>query len=289
MKIPSLLICLGLILIIQSATAQINAIRYDSVDEKSQLRIGLKYSSDYYYMGRSDSVAAPYLSPAITYYHKSGFFLNTSLSYLTAKEQGRIDMITLSGGYDYYNNNLALGGSLSQYFFSDLSYNVMAEMSTYVNAYAGYDFSWFMLYGDASVGFSGGSDVFLGLEVSRIIYAFDNRLLFTPSLYMNAGTQEYYSQYFSNRSTQTGQGKGKMSGSQPITSMQVLESDDFKILDYEASLMITFKINHVRLFTTGTWTLPVNPARLLNDQGELYEESLKNGFFWNAGVRYTFD
>ncbi|MDZ7648540.1 MAG: hypothetical protein U5K54_15875 [Cytophagales bacterium] len=46
----------------------------------------------------------PYLSPALTYYHKSGFYLHSSVSYLTAKGEGRIDMMTLSGGYDYYRN-----------------------------------------------------------------------------------------------------------------------------------------------------------------------------------------
>ncbi len=113
---------------------------YDSIQEKSQLRVGVRYSSDYVYMGRSDSVKAPYLSPSIGYYHKSGFFLRSSVSYLTAKEEARIDMVNITGGYDFYLNDLTIGGSISQYFFSDLSYNVMAEMSTYVNAYVGYDF-----------------------------------------------------------------------------------------------------------------------------------------------------
>jgi hypothetical protein len=140
---------------------------YDSLGKKSDIRIGLRYTSDYLYMGRSDSAKAPYLSPSVGYYHKSGFFVRSSLSYLTAKDEGRIDMITLSGGYDYYIKNLAIGASVSQYFFSDLSYNVMAEMSSYLNAYVGYDFSLFTFYGDASLGFSGSTDVFVGLYECR--------------------------------------------------------------------------------------------------------------------------
>ncbi len=264
---------------------------YDSVEEKSQLRIGLRYTSDYVYMGRSDSAKAPYLSPSIGYYHKSGFFLRSSMSYLTAKEEGRIDMITASGGYDHYVKNWALGASVSQYFFSDLSYNVMAEMSTYLNAYIGYDFSLFTLYGDASLGFSGSTDVFVGAEISRTFYTLRGNLLLTPSVYMNAGSQHYYNEYYAYRSTQTGTGgKGKGQGGSslpPTTTSQVLESDEFKILDYEAGLNITYKIKNVRLFASSTWTFPVNPATLVNDQGE-YQEELKNGFFWSSGIRIIF-
>lgn len=268
----------------------------DSLEEKSQVRVGLRYTSDYLYMGRSDSAKAPYLSPSIGYYHKSGFFLRSSLSYLTKKDEARIDMITISGGYDYYLKNLALGASVSQYFFSDLSYNVMAEMSTYLNAYVGYDFSLFTLYGDASVGFSGSSDLFMGAEVSRTFYAIKRNLLVTPSVYMNAGTQHYYNEYYAYRSTQTGaggsgKGNGQGGSSQPPSTttqtMQVLESDEFKILDYEAGLNITYKIKKVRLFASSTWTIPVNPATLVNDQGE-YQEELNNGFYWSSGIRIIF-
>jgi len=266
---------------------------YDSVKEKSQVRIGLRYTSDYLYMGRSDSAKAPYLSPSIGYYHKSGFFLRSSLSYLTSKEEGRIDMITASGGYDYYVKNWALGASVSQYFFSDYSYNVMAEMSTYLNAYAGYDFSVFMLYADASLGFSGSTDLFMGAEISRTFYALKSNLLITPSLYMNAGSQHYYNEYYAYRSAQTGaggggKGQGPGGGSQPPTTttptLQVEESDKFKILDYEAGFNVTYKIRKLRIFVSPTWTFPVNPATLVNDQGE-YQEELKNGFYWTTGIR----
>lgn len=268
---------------------------YDSIDEKSQLKIGLRYTSDYIYMGRSDSAKAPYLSPSVGYYHKSGFFARSSLSYLTTKGEGRIDMITLSGGYEYYKNNFALGASVSEYFFSDLSYNVMAEMTTYLNAYAGYDFSLFMIYADASLGISEGSDLFAGVEINRTFYLLKSKLLITPSVYMNAGSQQYYREYINYRSTQTGSGggygKGKGSGTPSGTTTtqttDVVESNQFKLLDYEAGLIATYKINNVRLFVSSTWTFPVNPATLVNDQGE-YHEELNNGFFWSSGIRIIF-
>lgn len=260
---------------------------YDSTTDKSELRIGVRYASDYYYMGRADSAKAPYLSPSIGYYHKSGLSIRSSLSYLTASDEGRIDLYTLSGGYDYYGKKVAAGFSVSEYFFNDLSYAVQAEMSTYLNAYAGYDFSVFMLYADASLGFSESTDVFLGAEINRTFYALKNKLRITPAVYINAGTQKYYSEYYNTRSTQTGSGKGK-GGQQtiPTQDAQILESEKFQLLDYEADLQVSYKIQNVRLYISTTWTFPVNPSTVVTDTGT-YEEDLKNGFYLSSGVRLT--
>lgn len=263
---------------------------YDSVAEKSQFRIGLRYTSDYYFVGRADSAAAPYLSPSLTYYHKSGFFARSSLSYLTAAEEGRIDLVTLSGGYDYYGKKFMIGASVSQYFFSDESYNVLAEMSSYLNAYAGYDLSAVMIYVDASLGFSGSTDLFLGGEISRTFYLAENKLRVTPGVNVNAGTQKYYSEYYSQRSTQTGSGKGKGPGNPPATttSLTILENDKFQLLDYETELLVSYKFNDTFLIhVSSTWLFPVNPATVVGDQGT-YTEELKNGFYWSSGIRITF-
>lgn len=262
---------------------------YDSVLDKSELRIGIRYTSDYFYMGRTDSVAAPYLSPSIGYFHKSGFSVRSSLSYLTAPGEGRIDLITFSGGYDYYGKKIAAGISVTEYFFNDLSYAVQAEMSTYLNAYTGYDFSAFLFYADASLGFSEGTDVFLGGEINRTFYAIRNKLRITPAIYMNVGTQKYYNEYYINRNTQTGSGKGKGKGGQQPSNtqqVQIVESDKFEILDYEADLQISYTIQKVRIYVLATWTFAVNPATVITDTGT-YEEELKNGFYWSSGIRLT--
>lgn len=263
----------------------------DSLTEKSDFVIGARYNSDYYFMGRSDSAKAPYLSPYAGYYHKSGFFVRGSFSYLTAAGEGRIDLVTLSGGYDYYGKKFAAGLSASEYFFSDLSFAVQAEMSTYLSAYAGYDFSLFLVYADAGLGFSDATDIFLGVEINRPFFALKNRLRITPAVYLNAGTQQYYDQYYKNRSYSTGAGMGKGKGSmgqQPATTQngQIVEASKFKVLDYEADLQISYKIQKIRLYFSTTWTFPINPATVVTDQGT-FPEDLKNGFYWSSGIRFT--
>jgi hypothetical protein len=262
--------------------------RIDST-ARSSLRIGVRYASDYYFMGRADSSAAPFLSPSVTYYHTSGIFVRSSMSYLTSSEESRIDAISFSAGYDFYRTNFAMGTSLGWYGFSDLSYLVVAEMNWYANAYAAYDFGPVMLYADVGLGISSSTDFFTSIELSRTFYLVQDALQITPAVTMNAGSQHYYDQYYSERSVQTGSGYGHGKGShQPppaTTSLYTLESTVFQILDYEADLLVSYRIKNFKVFTSATWLFPVNPATIMADTGT-YTEELKNGFYWTAGLRY---
>jgi hypothetical protein len=278
-------------LMVESVIAQTYFFRpNDSTTTKSETRIGLGYSSDYYFMGRADSAKAPYLSPSVGYYHHSGVFARGSFSYLTAPGAGRVDLITFSVGYEYFENNFAGGISGSAYFFSEESYAIPSEISTYLYGYGGYDFSFLMLYIDASLGFSEYTDLFLGAEINRTFYFFRNRLRIIPALYMNAGSQHYYNEYYTNRSNQTGSGKGNGKGGNqqpaPSGNPEIQESEKFQLLDYEAELIVVYKIKNIRLYVGGTWTFPVNPSTVTTDQGT-YEETLTNGFYWYSGIRFS--
>lgn len=69
--------------------------------EASYFSTDIYYVSDAVFMGRKDSVAAPYLYPLLTYHHKSGFYAKGALSYLTKSNENRVDLFLVSGGYDY--------------------------------------------------------------------------------------------------------------------------------------------------------------------------------------------
>lgn len=285
-KISFLLLLMGFVFFgTIDSKAQQSLIAQDSVYDKSEFIVGMSYSSDYLYMGRADSLKAPYLSPSIAFYHKSGFYAEASMSYLVAANERRVDLVTLSGGYDYYGDNFVVGAYISEYFFNDDSYVVNAQMNTYLNAYGGYDFSWFMLYGNISMGFSDGVDVFLGGEINRTFYLFGNHLQLTPAFYVNGGSQQYYDQYINKRVSQGGSGIGNPGGSQ--SGSQLLESDQFKLLDFEADVTINYTYKKLDVFLIPTFTFPVNPATISTDTG-VYEEELSNGFYWTIGISYTF-
>lgn len=300
-------IALFLILLSTMTTlfAQSERRKADTTSISSALRLGIDYRSDYYYMGRADSVRAPYVTPSLTYFHKSGLFLSGNLSYLATEDQNRVDLYTLSAGYDYSRNQFAAGISVNQYFFNDSSYAVQSEMSTYTSAYLGYDFNSLMIFVDGGIGFSSEADVFLGAEISRAFYLLDDKLRLRPSFYTNFGTQYYYRDYYIYRSITTG-GPGKKNGGNNsgnsgsgggggttnppettiITEARTLNSEKFQVLDYELSLQASYRINQLQFITTGTFFVPVNPSTVVTDQGS-YSEELDNGFLWSLGIRYT--
>lgn len=266
----------------------------ESVKEKSFGRLSASYANDYYYMGRSDSVKAPYLTFSSGYYHKSGFFVRGSLSYLTARENGRVDLYTITGGYDYFGKRLFAGAFLSAYFFNASSYSVQSEMNAYLNGFVGYDFYYVTIIADASAGFSDNTDFFLGAEVNHAFYAFRDKLRITPSFYMAAGSQYYYDQYYANRSMSTGKGKGKGNGFGQSTNsdqsnysdIYIQGSEKFEIMNYEASVELSYKIKTLRFLFIPAFTFPVNPSTIVIN-GIRYKEDLSNGFYWSAGVRYV--
>ena len=53
--------------------------------DKSYFFIGTNYFSDAVFMGRKDSVTAPFLYTTVGYQNKTGFYVNGSFSYLTKK------------------------------------------------------------------------------------------------------------------------------------------------------------------------------------------------------------
>ena len=95
----------------------------------SYLMPGLYYVSDAVFMGRRDSIAAPYLMPSLGYYHKSGWYAEGSASYLVASGEGRIDLIMLGGGYQFTKGDFSGNLSATAYLFSEDSYNVKSETS----------------------------------------------------------------------------------------------------------------------------------------------------------------
>lgn len=269
-------------------------------ENNSFAKVSIKYSSDYVFMGRTDSLAAPYLTPSFIYFHKSGFFATGAFSYLTSANQNRIDLSIFSIGYDAIGKSLYGGGAINAYFFNTESYSVASAMVGFLDGYIGYDFDILDVSADASLGLSDKLDVFTGIEVSRIFYLLDYRLLITPSVYTNAGSQNYYNEYYNTRNSQItlgggyGKGKGKgTNGSVPTatnmnTEVMVEEASKFQFLDYEFSGSTTYKIKNWRLNFTAKYIIPVNPSTITVDNDIVFEESLNNVFFWSASLGYSF-
>ena len=82
-------------LISTSLLAQNNktTVKEKSNDNLSYVLADVSYMNDAVFMGRRDSIAAPYIFPSIGYYDESGFFADLSASYLISSDQNRFDLL----------------------------------------------------------------------------------------------------------------------------------------------------------------------------------------------------
>ena len=251
-------------------------------EEKSYGLVSTNYNSNIVFLGRKSSSKAPYLSAFGGYYHESGLFINGGASYLLASGEDRVDLFTVSAGYDFSNKNLSAGIYGTKYFFSNKSYTVKSELSVNLGSYADYDFGFADVYIDANVYFSGTTDFILGAGVSHIFYAVEDNLKIIPTLFLNAGTQNYYSNY--NNNLRFGRHMLDDGGSQSMGTA-MMGGGTFKALDYELSVPVYYTLNKFRFSFIPVYAIPVNAATISNDQNT-YKEELSNSFFWSLGMSY---
>lgn len=188
---------------------------------KSYFSLNLSYSNDYVFMGRKDSVTAPYLYFIAGYQHKSGFYADGSVSYLTKPKESRIDLFLINLGYNFTSNKISGDFSATKYFFNEESYNVLSEVDVNIAALIRYDFNVVDLAVSASTYFggSGNADFFLSSEISHDFISNDQKFQISPTAGIYFGSQNFYESYYMNNRYGNGErpksnpGNGQGSGS----------------------------------------------------------------------------
>ena len=92
-------------------------VKEKSNDDQSYILTDISYINDAVFMGRRDSISAPYIFPSIGYYDKSGLFADASASYLMGSEENRVDLFLISSGYMFSSKKWSGGFSGTAYFF----------------------------------------------------------------------------------------------------------------------------------------------------------------------------
>lgn len=267
-------------------------IKEKSNGDQSYFLSDISYINDAVFMGRRDSIAAPYIFPSIGYYDASGFFADVSASYLTSSEESRFDLFLLSAGYTFTVNKWSGGISGTVYFFNEDSYNVQSETVGDITGMLGYDLDAFEITLTASSYFNkeSSADFFAGFILDRTFYAVDNNLLINPSFSMYAGSQYFYQEYYSTSRLGSRKGKGQGAiGSEPntTTNLQILEASKFKLLNIELSVPLQYYHKQFIFSFTPSWAFPQSPATITTEDA-VFEEDLKNVFYWSAGISYWF-
>lgn len=259
-----------------------DSIAADSAHEKSYALVGAGYTSDIVFLGRKSSLRSPYFSVSAGYYHKSGLFINSSVSYLAASGDNRVDLFTASGGYDYYKKNFSAGVSATGYVFNNKSYTAKSALTANVNAYGDYDFDILEIYLDGTAYFSSQSDFIFNAAVSHNFYADKDNLKISPTFSLYSGTQNYYSSY--NNNLRFGR---HMSGNGGSASMAtgMMGGGAFNVMAYEFSVPVKYMLNRFQFVFWPAYTIPFNAATITENQNT-YQEDLSNSFFWSLGVYY---
>jgi len=272
-------------------------IKRSKYKDSSYFSLNLSFISDAIYLGRKDSITAPYLNPSIIYHNKSGIYAIGSFSYLTKSDQSRIDLFLGSIGYDFTSKNLSGDFSITKYFFNTDSYNVISEVDADITASIKYDFD--LLYLSASstyfIAKSSNSDIFLSTEIGHDFVSSTKDFQLSPSIGVYFGSQNFYEEYYINNrfgSARTGSGSGTgqgTGGTTPTTTTTVImqESEKFDLMAIEFSLPIWYINKPFIISFLPVIVVPQNPATLTVDS-VVHEEDLETTFYWMAGISYRF-
>jgi hypothetical protein len=163
---------------------------------------------------------------------------------------------------------------------------VQSSVNLVTYGYGGYDFGFAEMSVDGSVLFGENTDITMGIELAKYIYLWSDRLLITPSAYIMAGTQQYYSEYYMTRGP-GGAGRGRGSGRDNSGSAVVNSASEFEWLAFEISIPVGLRLGNARLFLYPTYAIPMNLPEM-TVEGVTTIPKLENSLFWTAGIRYAF-
>jgi hypothetical protein len=260
----------------------------------SYFALSLGFLNNSVYNGRKDTVAIPYISPSIGYYHKSGLFMDASLSYLARSGSSRVDLFTIEAGYDFNLGNFDGELAANKSFYNSSSTNVSSEISATVFFNGGYDFFYVKPTIEAGVNIGTRTDYLLGYGLEHTFYMLKDKLFFTPGITGHGSTQNYYGVYYNKRKVGR---KRKNAGVVYDITTVVEDASQFKMLDYELSLPISYQLKKWTMSLSPVYVVPLNPAQitttLVPENGGITKirtatETISNSFYCSVGLSYRF-
>ena len=252
----------------------------------------VSFINDAVFMGRKDSIAAPYIYPSFSYFDKSGFFADASLSYLTKSEENRVDLFLVSAGYLFEKKKFTAGFSGTAYFYNEDSYNVRSETVGDLSGFLSYDLKVAEASVLASTFFNKGNsaDIFIGLMLDRTFYNQNQKFMANPSLTVYAGSQYFYQEYY--KTSRLGNRKGNGSGAgismaSSAAEVEIIEVSKFQLLNVALGLPVQYQHKHFIFSFSPVLALPQSSATIVSED-TLIKEELESTFYFSAGISYWF-
>lgn len=256
-------------------------------------KVASSFLSNNIYLGRKNDAVQSYITTGVGYYHKSGLYISAAASYIPNKGFQRFDMKELSVGYEYNGEKFNGAANVVKYFYGDSSSTINSAINTMIGLAANYDFKIFTLGTTVDFNFVSKTDAVLNVSLSYPFYLSNDKLGITPALNLYAGSQNFYQAYYqpskSGGGSPASRGKGRSrsgSGNNSGT-VQILDYNKFKIMDYELSLPIEYTVKHVTFNLKPVYIIPVNPSTFV-ENNVIVKEDITNSFIIEVGVSYKF-
>ncbi|WP_184546437.1 hypothetical protein [Mucilaginibacter sp. FT3.2] len=291
----SLLVITALLLSASQSFAQNTSIDKTDKDDKSapenSFKFGLSYLSNNVIMGRADTIKTAMLIPDIKYTFSNGIYVLGSVTYIPNRVSGKLDEGNITAGYDFdITDDLSATTSFSKLFYNKNSTQIGSSISSTISASLDYDIGDIITptigvdYNFVKQGFK--NDIFLNAGLSHDfintgLLSDDDFLVISPSVTVNAGTQNFYDAYLTLKKYKL---KSKTATSKTLTKQETKLSK-FNLLDYEFSLPIAYKIGRLIFHFTPTYAVSQNklPANITGSM------ITKPGiFYFDTGVTVKF-
>ena len=280
-----------------SQTAAVDTIGDLKSVKKASIKFGVNYLSNSVYLGRADTVKTPIIEPEVKYTFKNGIYFSGNLEYIPNRATSPLDAGSLSGGYDFdINDDWSAGVSYTKLFYNAASTQIGSAIGSTINANMDYDIADIITpslsidYNLLKQGF--GSDILInaGLahDFAKIgIFTSSDIGIISPTVTMNAGTQNFYDAYFTLKKYKlTAKGKAKEAAAEKLILKRKAQLSQFNMLDYELSSPVEYKAGPVILSFTPTYAFAVHnlPPRISNAM-----VNTSNGlFYFEVGASLKF-
>lgn len=254
----------------------------DSTAGKFNFKFGTYYNSNLNYYGRTDSLRSSGFFPMAELWLNKKFYINAAPVFTHNSMAGfQYAGTVATAGYAYNN-----GKSAGHIYFAKPIYKDNSQLvQSALKAQAAANFTWLNkiinITGGADIKFSGNTDygATVGLDhIFRKVFPKNAVLIIDPSLYLNAGTQQFSSTRYE---------KSNSLPLFPATDQLITEEvKKFNILSYELSVPIIYSKGKWMLLATPSYVIPQNLITIEN-RPDLSERGNKI-FYITIGGKISF-
>jgi len=269
----------------------------DKLDiKKGSFKIGANYLSNNVFMGRADTVKTPTILTDMKYTFKNGIFLAATANYIPNRVTNKLDGGSLAAGYDFDITDNLLGGlSYTKLFYTANSTQIGSAINSTVNANLSYDITGVITplvsvdYNFLKQDF--GHDIFLNASLSHdfaIEGIFGDRdfLMISPTVSMNAGTQNFYDAYFVLKKYKlTKKALALEQAAESLIIKRENQLSKFRLLDYEFSAPVEYKMGVLILSFIPTYAVAENKLPPRVTKGMVSGSGI---FFFETGAALKF-